>query len=76
MTKKRTKSLWRLWAKALGEKAGKDDKESDIIACIRTVILLSYLTTNIAIVANAVRHWNDYEADPVQISRNYSRHLA
>ena len=53
------KSAWRIWAKALGEKSGKDDREADIIACIRTFIFVSYLVTNVAIVANAVRHWND-----------------
>ena len=60
MAKQRMK-FWRIWAKALGEKAGKNDKESDYIAGIRTIIFLSYLTTNVAIVANAVRHWNDNE---------------
>ena len=53
------KSLWRIWAKALGRKDGRDDREADIIACIRTFILVSYMVTNIAIVSNAVRHWND-----------------
>ena len=53
------KSLWRIWAKALGEKSGKDDREADTIAWIRTLIFISYLVTNVAIVANAVRHWND-----------------
>ena len=53
------KTIWRLWAKALGEKSGKNDKESDIIACVRTFIFFTYLITNVAIVANAVRHWND-----------------
>tara|TARA_B100002019_G_scaffold207835_1_gene180543 strand:+ start:422 stop:673 length:252 start_codon:yes stop_codon:yes gene_type:complete len=53
------RSAWRIWAKALGEKSGKDDREADIIACIRTFIFVSYLVTNVAIVANAVRHWND-----------------
>lgn len=52
-------NLWRLWAKALGEKDGKSDRESDIIAGIRTLILIAYMVTNVAIVANAVRHWND-----------------
>ena len=51
--------LWRLWAKALGEKDGRTDREADIIAGIRTIILVSYMVTNIAIVANAVRHWNN-----------------
>ena len=53
------KNLWRIWAKALGRKDGRDDREADIIACIRTFILVSYMVTNIAIVANAVRHWNN-----------------
>tara|TARA_B100000674_G_C37403906_1_gene717544 strand:+ start:48 stop:251 length:204 start_codon:yes stop_codon:yes gene_type:complete len=53
------KSAWRIWAKALGAKEGKNDREADIIAGIRTVILVSYMVTNIAIIANAVRHWND-----------------
>ena len=53
------KSLWRIWAKALGEKSGKDDREADIVAGIRTLIFISYLVTNVAIVANAIRHWND-----------------
>lgn len=51
--------MWRLWAKALGEKATEDDKESDFIAGIRTVILLTYFITNLFIIAGVVRHWND-----------------
>ena len=53
------KSAWRIWAKALGAKEGKNDREADIIAGIRTLIFISYLVTNVAIVSNAVRHWND-----------------
>jgi hypothetical protein len=56
---KKKKTIWRLWAKALGEKAGKDDKEADTVAIIRTVILITYFVTNVAIVSNAVRHWNN-----------------
>jgi len=59
--KSKKQTVWRIWAKALGEKSGKNDKESDIIACVRTFIFLTYLITNIAIIANAVRHWNDQE---------------
>ena len=60
------KSAWRIWAKALGEKSGKDDREADTVARIRTLIFVSYLVTNVAIVANAVRHWNDvdYQTKP------------
>ena len=50
--------LWRLWAKALGEKASKCNKESDKIALIRTFIFASYLITNCFIVAGVIRHWN------------------
>lgn len=57
MKKKRT--IWKWWALALGEKASKCDRESDKVAIIRTFIFATYLITNIAIVANAIRHWND-----------------
>ena len=53
------RKAWRVWAKALGQKDGRDDREADTIAGIRTIILVSYMVTNIAIVANAVRHWNN-----------------
>lgn len=61
MKKKKQKTIWRIWAKALGEKGSKCDREADIIAIVRSFIFLTYLITNIAIVANAVRHWNDME---------------
>lgn len=48
-----------MWAKALGEKASKDDKESDHIASLRTVIFFTYLVTNLFIIAGVIRHWND-----------------
>jgi len=52
------KKVWKLWAKALGEKATKNDKESDYIAYIRTLIFITYLVTNVFIIAGVVRHWN------------------
>lgn len=52
------KRIWRLLAKAIGEKTGDTDKEADRIACIRTVILLTYIVTNCFIVAGVIRHWN------------------
>ena len=72
------KTIWRLWAKALGEKPTKCDRESDTIAWIRTFIFSSYLVTNVAIVANAVRHWNDNDikSNPVQTCGNNTGHLA
>ena len=74
MSKK--KSAWRIWAKALGEKSGKDDREADIIARVRTLIFISYLDTNVAIVANAVRHSYDHDRNSIQISRDNNGHMA
>lgn len=55
----KNKTVWRWWAKALGEKASKCDRESDTIATIRTFIFITYLITNCFIVAGVIRHWND-----------------
>lgn len=49
--------MWRLWAKALGEKASSDDVEADKVAIIRTIIVLCYIVTNVFIVAGVIRHW-------------------
>ena len=52
-------SIWRITAKSLGEKAGKNNKEADMIALIRLLMFLSILITNCFIVAGVIRHWND-----------------
>ena len=52
------RKIWRLWSKALGERAGVNKQEADLIACIRTVIVLTYIITNCFIVAGVIRHWN------------------
>lgn len=63
---KKTVSIWRLVAKSLGEKSGRDDKESDKIAFIRLLAFLSILFTNSFIVFNAVRtHIIPKEPQPV-----------
>ena len=49
--------MWRLWAKALGEKSGSDDEEADKIAIIRTAIILFYIITNLFIIAGVIKHW-------------------
>ena len=58
--------IWRLWAKALGEKATNDDRESDKIAIIRTFILVTYLVTNCFIISGVIRHWNDVPTNNVE----------
>jgi len=75
--------MWRLWAKALGEKAHRRDNVADNVAIIRTVIFLTYLATNCFIIAGVVRHWNDetqvlveiHEAQPTvpMIQTKYNR---
>tara|TARA_B110000003_G_scaffold19283_1_gene18842 strand:+ start:44 stop:205 length:162 start_codon:yes stop_codon:yes gene_type:complete len=50
------KKLWRLWAKALGEKIGAD-KEADAIARFRTIIILQAIITNILISINILLTW-------------------
>jgi len=51
------RKVWRLWAKALGRKDGINDTESDRVALIRTLIILSYIITNMFIIAGVIRHW-------------------
>lgn len=49
--------IWRLWAKALGDKAGRSNKEADAVAIIRTIIILIYVITNVMICAGIIHHW-------------------
>jgi len=51
------KVMWRLWAKALGDKYGLTDQEADAVCWIRTGIVLCYLVTNVVIVLGVVHHW-------------------
>ncbi len=50
-------SLWKVWCKALGEKSGTTDRQSDSIAFIRTLLVMQALVTNIFIVANILIGW-------------------
>lgn len=59
--------VWRLWSKALGEKAHKKDHEADKVAILRSVIFATYLVTNCFIVAGVIRHWNDKQTINVEV---------
>lgn len=48
--------MWRIWAKALGQKEGRDDKEADTIAIIRTLIMIQLIVTNFFIIAGNVKN--------------------
>jgi hypothetical protein len=61
------RNTWRLIAKSLGEKAGKDDKEADKIALIRLFITFQILITNFFIIFGVVRlHIIPAEPQPVK----------
>jgi len=49
--------MWRIWAKAIGQKDGNSNNESDAIAIIRTVLILFAVVTNSVIVAGIIHHW-------------------
>jgi len=51
------KRLWRLWAQALGEKTGENDREADAVARFRTILILQGVVTNILISINILMNW-------------------
>ena len=59
--------VWRLWSKALGEKAYKKDHVADKVAIVRSVIFTTYLVTNCFIVAGVIRHWDDKQTINVEV---------
>jgi len=60
-------NTFRIIAKALGEKAGKNDAESDKIAFVRLLMFLSIFITNGFIVYGVLRsHHFPKEPQPIQ----------
>lgn len=55
--KRAMSSIWRIWAKALGEKASVNNLEADKVALVRTLIIVFYIVTNLFIIAGVIRHW-------------------
>ena len=53
------KSIWRYWARALGEKIGENNKRADTVAFIRTLLILQAVICNILIMWNIIRRWNE-----------------
>lgn len=50
------KNLWRIWAKALGEKASTNNKEADQVALVRTFFIVFTFITECFIIANAIHN--------------------
>ena len=60
------KKVWEIWKYSLGSFS--DDKTApydNYVAGIRTLIVVSYMVTNVAIVANAIRHWDNVKTVPL-----------
>jgi len=49
--------IWRIWAKALGEKSGASNREADYIAVVRTVIIGVNFITCFFIMAGVIHNW-------------------
>jgi|SaaInl59LU_5_DNA_1037362.scaffolds.fasta_scaffold147594_2 hypothetical protein len=45
-------SFWRLWSKALGDKASPDKKEADRVAIVRTLFIILTIICELHIIAN------------------------
>jgi|TARA_R110000744_G_scaffold29690_2_gene70648 hypothetical protein len=48
------KQFWRIWAKALGEKA---NQNADAVALVRTLLITQAVITNILISLNILINW-------------------
>jgi hypothetical protein len=60
------KKFLKIWKYSLGSFS--DDKTApydNYVAGIRTLIVVSYMVTNVAIVANAIRHWDNVKTVPL-----------
>ena len=49
--------LWRLWALSLGEKASDDSHEADLVAIIRSIVVLVNFITCFVIISGVIHHW-------------------
>ena len=48
--------MWRIWAKALGTKDGRNKKDADKVAFVRTIIMIQLIVTNGFIIAGNVKN--------------------
>ncbi len=49
--------IWRIWAKALGDKSGASNREADLIAVVRTVIIGVNCITGFFLMSGVVHNW-------------------
>ncbi len=64
--------IWKIWKYSLGSFSdAKTKKYDDIVLVVRSIIFLTYLTTNCFIVAGVIRHWGD-SSKTVPISMHHN----
>ena len=57
--------MWEIWKYAIGSFSDDKTKPYDnYVACIRTIIFVSYMVTNVFIVSGVLRHWNEDTSNP------------
>lgn len=57
--------MWEIWKYAIGSFSDDKTKPYDnYVACIRTIIFVSYMVTNAFIVSGVLRHWNEDTSNP------------
>jgi len=49
--------LWRLWCLSLGDKASDNTKDADMVAVMRTIVVLVNFITCFFIIAGVIRHF-------------------
>ncbi len=56
--------LWQIWKYSLGSFSDDKTKPYDnYVAIIRSIIIVSLLTTNMVIVSGVIRHWHDVPSE-------------
>ena len=64
--------MWRIWCYALGKKEGRDKKDADRIAIIRTLIMIQLIITNFFIIAGNVKNLF-FDTTPVTVQQEYTK---
>ena len=64
--------MWRIWCYALGKKEGRDKKDADRIAIIRTLIMIQLIVTNFFIIAGNVKNLF-FDTTPVTVQQEYTK---
>ena len=64
--------MWRIWCYALGKKEGRDKKDADRIAIIRTLIMIQLIITNFFIIAGNVKNLF-FDTTPVTVQQENTK---